>query len=182
MQNSISTSSAGCYYAIYFFATGTAKVLNDCKVISVSDETIESQLIMYRRIQIYAKILNSCIRDRIFLAMAQIGLLFQILTGFAFIAFGNMSDYTPGIYGVPYLCIFFLTVICFSIAGKFNQITMNWVAGTKWICKAKNNKMILKSLVTVRIQFGNNFVDPLTPLVEQQFCAAQRASLPLMRG
>lgn len=39
---------------------------------------------------------------------------------------------------------------------------------------------MLKSLGPLKIQFGNNFVEALTPLVVQEFCVQQTISLLLL--
>lgn len=160
--------TGGDYYINFFMTTAVVRLWLDCKVLTESGDTFENQVILYRRIQIYEKALNSCIRDRIFLTLALLGPLFQILSGFTLVEMANSSNYSTLLAcGLLYFTMLCLTLFCFSATGQVNQITVNWIAGRRAVCKTRVNRKTLKSLVSVRLQFGTNFVERLTPLVVQ---------------
>lgn len=175
--------TGGIYYVIYFLTPAISRLWLDCKALSESGKSFENQVISYRRVQIYEKTLNSCIRDRIFLTLALLGPLFQVVSGFALIELANTPNYsTLVVCGMLYFAMLCLTLACFSAAGQVNQITVNWITGRRVICKTRVNRKTLKSFVSARIQFGTNFVERLTPLVVQQFCVQETVSLILMRS
>lgn len=175
-------SLTATYYVILFLGTATSTLWLDCKALAESCATLEDQIILYRGIQIYEKIQNSCIRDRIFLTLALLGPLLQVLTGFAVIEVENSGNFSMSVVcGLLYCIMSSLTLFTFSITGQVNEVSLNWIAARRGLCKTKIERKTMRSLVAVRIQFGSNFVEGLTPLVVLQFCFQQTASLLLMR-
>ncbi|OXA41604.1 hypothetical protein Fcan01_23852 [Folsomia candida] len=171
------------YYAIIFLVMATSRLWLDCKNLSDSVAATEDQIIFYRRIQIYEKTLNSCIRDRIFLTLALLGPLFQVWVGYALIQVANSGNIVIlALCGVMYGAMFFMILFVFSVTGIVNRVSWYWIATRRMIGTKKVVRKTMKSLVPVRIQFGNNFVEPLTPLVVQEYCVRQTVSLLLLRG
>lgn len=169
------------YYAICFLTTTFSRLWLDCKVLTESRDNFEDQVKIYRKIGIFEKILNSCIRSRIFLTLALLGPAFQILTGFALIEVVNSPDLSILLAcRVIYVGVVAVTLICFSVAGQVNQISGSWITGRRAICKSRADRQQLRSLVPLRIQFGTNYVEALTPLVVQEFCVQQTASLLIL--
>lgn len=172
----------GAYYVIIFLGMTTSRLWLDCKILTASCATIQNQIIAYRRIQIFEKTLNSCIRDRIFLTLAFLGPLFQVLAGFALIEVANSKNISILVgCGLIYVVILIMTLLNFCVAGQINRLSLNWIKCRGRLCKSKIFTRKMKSLVSVRIQYGSNFVEALTPLVVQEFCVRQTTSLLLLR-
>lgn len=173
---------AGAYYGVFFQPPAISRLWLDCKTLIESPDIVENQFSVYRKIQIYEKTLNSSIRDRIFLLMALLCPLFQVLAGFASIVAANSGNFSILVVcGMLYCVVLSVTLISFSAAAKVSQITQIWIMSTRAKCKIKVDRKTLKSLVSLRIQFGMNFVEALTPLVVQEFCVQQTTSLLLLR-
>jgi hypothetical protein len=81
---------------------------------------------------------------------------------------------------IIYIAVFIFTVATFSFAAKINTMSNQWIKDSKPKCKRKLERRMRKSLMPLKLYFGNNFVDGLTPLVIQDFCARQTASLLLV--
>ncbi len=171
------------YYAIIFLVMTTSRLWLDCKNLSDSVAALEDQILFYRKIQIYEKTLNSCIRYRIFLTLALLGPLFQVSVGYALILVTNSGNIVIlALCWLMYFVMFSVSMVIFSVTGLVNRVSWYWIATRRVTCTRKVVRKAMRSLVPVRIQFGNNFVEPLTPLVVQEFCVRQTVSLLLLRG
>ncbi len=171
------------YYIMIFPVMATSRLWLDCKNLADSGAAIEDQILGYRKIQIYEKTLNSCIRYRIFLTLALLDPLFQVSVGYALILVTDSGNiFILALYGLIYCVMFSVSLLIFSVTGLVNQVSWYWIATRRVICTRKVVRKAMRCLVPVRIQFGNNFVEPVTPLVVQEFCVRQTVSLLLLRG
>lgn len=55
-----------------------------------------------------------------------------------------------------------------------------YLMGMKGKVKGKAEMKLLKSYAPLKVRFGGNFMDQLTPLVIQEFCSVQTANLLLL--
>lgn len=137
----------------------------------------------YRELQVLEKIVNAVIRD---IKFATFGYFFpgvQLFSCFVAITLSHDPDaniFRIGLFVAPYLAAVTLTLVTFSVAGNVIPISGEWILRYKERSKSALSKRICRSLAPLRIQFGNNFVEQLTPLVLQEFCIRQTASLLLL--
>lgn len=131
-------------------------------------------------VQIFEKCLNSCIRGRIFLVGALTIPAFQIIICNVAVKLFQSDKIIGLIFLLGYFLILLFTVVMFSVAAKVNTLSRNWLSRSKWNTCKKWDRKVHRSLTPLRLEFGNNFVDTLTPLVVQQFCVTETASFLLL--
>lgn len=139
----------------------------------------------YRKVQIFERILNDCTRKSIFLKTALLMPSLQIFISFAVIMMYH-SDQVDAIVTVLFLSVYLFdlafTLQIFSAAAKANASSSKWIESCKGTAKNKYERKFQKSLISLKLMFGNNFVEVLTPLVVQEFCVRQMMSfLVIMR-
>lgn len=137
----------------------------------------------YRKLQVLEKIMNSMIRKRIFAVNGYVFPFVQMMLCFIAIKLFQVPDVNilrGGMFLLSYFGVLAFTLVTFSVAGNVIRISSRWILGYKGRCKSSVGKRLYWSLVPLRVQFGNNFVEPLTPLVVQEFCIRQTASLLLL--
>lgn len=133
----------------------------------------------YQKLGIFEKCLNACTRSRIFFASAlgipaaQIVLCYMAIKLFR----SNENDeYKASLFLWVYFMVLFFTMILFSGAAKINNLSRDWIVSCKWDFKKKYERAVHESLAPLRLEYGNNFVERLTPLVVQEFCMRQTIS------
>ncbi|OXA40964.1 hypothetical protein Fcan01_24333 [Folsomia candida] len=136
----------------------------------------------YRKVQVFEKLLNACTRERIFLKTAILAPTFQIMLSVVSIKMIQMGQ---GIFAVMFTWVYFFalgfTLLAFSAAAKVFGASQEWISGCKLAAdKSKCARRFHKSLRPLRLQFGNNFVEVLTPLIVQEFCVSQAISFLLV--
>lgn len=172
--------SAG-YYAIILLLTGTIFIWMACETFIKRYEREAAQQVEYRRVQILEKLLNFCTRAQIFFMVALILPTFQIIIFSALINVLHAGHQFIAVALVfIYLCTLSFTLLTFTAAAKVYTVSKFWIAKCKGVEKKKYSIKLHKSLRPLRMQFGNNFVEILTPLVVQEFCLRQTISLLLM--
>lgn len=139
----------------------------------------------YRELQIFEKLLNSCVLSRIFPSMAWLGPIVQIMGTFALIKFhGGMNPFHVAFVVTETVIMAGCNLILFSGAGRIYGKSCEWLVLVKngKIGDIQNNvgRKVLKSMPPLRVWFSGNFVDRLTPLVIQQFCMLQTMNLLLL--
>lgn len=139
----------------------------------------------YEKLKVYEKLLNSCIRSRIFLVTALVVPSLQILlscTGIHSLHSDDTNKIQAILFLWTYIVILVFSILLFSAAGRINESSQKWIAECKRRCRNRVEKRRQMSLVLLRLEFGNNFVEPLTPLVVQEFCVRQTVSFLLLRS
>ncbi|XP_035711269.1 uncharacterized protein LOC118436774 [Folsomia candida] len=171
------------YYVIIELLTGVIFLWIECQVFIRKCEAGLTSQIEYRKVQMFEKILNACTRNTIFLKTALLTPSLQIFVSFAVITM-HLSNQVDSLVTAMFLLIYLFdlafTLQIFSSAAKVNTASRKWIKS----CKGKNTKKIErkihKSLAPLRLMFGNNFVEVLTPLVVQEFCVTQMISFLLI--
>lgn len=123
------------------------------------------------------------IRGRIFAVFGYLIPFVQLMLCFVAIKVLHSSEgniLRACIFICPYICILSLTLVAFSVAGNSIRFSEKWICGYKGRSNSATRKRVCRSLPPLKVQFGNNFVEPLTPLVVQEFCIRQTTSLLLM--
>ncbi|OXA55113.1 hypothetical protein Fcan01_11526 [Folsomia candida] len=171
-------SVSAAHYGISTTGTGIASLWLYCKELEITEHAKKFR--SYRNLKILEKIVNACIRNRIFLAIALGGPLVQVLVGYTIIQIANSPNVTflAG-SSVIYVSIFATTMFYFSIAAQVNRMSKDWIKRQLRVLQKKEGRR-LQSLMSIRIEFGNNFVETLTPLVVQGFCINETVSLLLL--
>lgn len=176
----INITLAASYYLIQVLLHGVAFLLIDFIIFVKQYENEISKIVEYKMVQIFEKCLNSCIRGRIFLVGALTIPAFQIIICNVAVKLFQSDKIIGLIFLLGYFLILLFTVVMFSVAAKVNTLSRNWLSRSKWNTCKKWDRKVHRSLTPLRLEFGNNFVDTLTPLVVQQFCVTETASFLLL--
>lgn len=138
----------------------------------------------YRQLQIFEKIINTTFRTRVFLPVLCALPLIQIFSGAAFlILFHSESGLTLSILINAWLDAAFAGIISLSAGSVIYTRTKDWILGLFGQDGRKSyGRRVVRSYRPLRLEFGSNYIDRLTPLVIQEFCVRNTASLLLMRG
>lgn len=132
----------------------------------------------YGKLIVLEKWINSCMRRRVFLTIAFVVPNVQLLFGFMSIKVLNSEDDDMSRKAMlPYLywTLMMFTMLTFTSAAKVNTLSKSWLKKLK--LDRTHDRKVLKSLMPLKLEFGNNFVERLTPLVIQEFCVTQMTSL-----
>lgn len=130
----------------------------------------------YRQLQIQEKIHNSSYRKKILPVSIFSITLVQILSGFAFLAlFHDASIFQLSSFLILYVDSFLAGMIIFTWPALLYEKTEDWLNRVK--PRPRENmkyfQRVHKSFRPLRLEFGNNFIDKLTPIVIQEFCVRQ---------
>lgn len=121
--------SVGGVFSFIILATCISDLWLECRCL-VKNNIFKNQIMFYRELQIFEKILDSCIRGRIFLTFALFSPLLQIMACFAMIKIlldgGNL--YIIAIFVMIYIVMLLLTLLIFSTAAQISKITTTWIA------------------------------------------------------
>lgn len=164
------------YHGLVLLIPSITFILSDLKYLKTG-------ISGYRKLQVLEKIVNSVIRDRIFATYGYFLPFVQLSLCFMAIKIWQSPDANiarMAIFVSPYLGLLTFTMVAFSVAGNVIRISAEWILRFKGKNKSAFKRRVCRSLAPLRIQFGNNFVEQLTPLVIQEFCIRQTASLLLV--
>ncbi|OXA54522.1 hypothetical protein Fcan01_10598 [Folsomia candida] len=170
-------------YSAFSLVTGILILHTECKSFFLDRRlnSVEKWLRNYRELQVLEKILNSALRERILPAIILVLPVSQILSCLVFVILLKDSKViSSAMFFIFYLECLGVTMLILSFAANMFVKTGKWVSQLS-PGQSKTHRRIVKSLQPVKVQFGNNFVDALTPLVFQQFCATQTASLLVLK-
>jgi hypothetical protein len=167
-------------YAAYFLMAGLLAMLFEIEKMQTSYK--KDQIQVYRKLQVFEALLNSSVRFYIFPVTILIAPIIQILAGFATIHLHNQL----GISLLIFLTLAFIegTFVDVLFLTGAKQV---YVKSYEWLSKMRRihgmdriRRRVLKSMLPLRVWFGNNWVDRTTPLVLQQFCSIQTTNLLLL--
>ena len=136
----------------------------------------------YREIQVSENLYNCLVRWRIFPTTIVIAMVIQIFTCFILLA------YVDKVATVIHLIILvaallenvFFSLSFLSVSGRLHSKSKTWIQHAKQGNLSKYQRKCLKSFKCVRIYFGTNFVDEMTPIRVQMFCITTAIKLLLM--
>ncbi|OXA45375.1 hypothetical protein Fcan01_20176 [Folsomia candida] len=169
------------YYLVTVLLTGTAFLWMEFGTFVKQWEVEIADNTGYRRVQVLEKLLNACIRDKIFFRTAILIPTLQIVISFAAIKLLHSGhELIAGVFMWSYLLALSFTLLMFSVAAKVYGMSQKWITDCRGDSRTKYAKKFDRSLRPLRLQFGNNFVEVLTPLVVQEFCLRQMMSLLLV--
>lgn len=142
----------------------------------------ELNLIKYRKLQVLEKLINSCVRGRIFPVLAVTAPYVQVMCVFVAVKFhfSLETSHLVALLMLVFLSVLF-NVIVFSGAGHIHIKSCRWLVAAKIQYKShKIRSRVIKSMIPLRIWFSSNFVSDLTALVVQHFCICQTMNLLLL--
>ncbi|XP_021953388.2 uncharacterized protein LOC110850231 [Folsomia candida] len=170
---------SGGFYSIYTLMAGTIHLWIELKKIC-EDNTVKFSK-RYRQVQVFEQLLNSCTRFRIFPVFAATVPGIQIITTYACVKHFDAMQLTH------LLVVFFgmvdgilFNMVLFTGSAKLYSKSADYLDGVRIRARGKLETRFARSLTQVRLRFGNNFVDELTPLVVQHFCSIQIVNLLLL--
>ncbi len=170
----------GSFYMVYVLMAGLIYVLQETDKVS----TIHNQggFFEYRKLQVLEQHLNSCIRSFIFPSIAFVVPCTQIVAAFAICRLHNSMETSMLIF----LMVVFSETFCINIL-LFSGAKKAHIQSEKWLLKMwelnrkdKIQRRVVKSMLPLRMWFGSNWVDRMTPMVIQQFCSIQTSNLLLV--
>ncbi|OXA41637.1 hypothetical protein Fcan01_23883 [Folsomia candida] len=112
----------------------------------------------YRKLQVMESVLNGAIRSKLFPILLIISPCMQIIATFAVIKFQHVMP----------------------AAGATYRTSCYYLKSLKGMVNNSLETKLLKSYTPLKIRFGSNFMDELTPLIIQQFCTMQTINLLLL--
>lgn len=174
----------GIHYILFSQIAGLVLLLGKCELfIKLNPNDIPILVSGYRKLQISERIHNSTFRV-VILPVCIFGLpLIEILIGFAIIVlFYETNWFQLVIILVLYLGITVFGLIILTFASSICTKTEGWLKLLKHRVGRNGRywKRVHKSFRPLRLEFGNNYVDRLTPIVMKEFCLRQTASMLLL--
>lgn len=174
----------GAHYGLFFHISGQVLFLGRCQEL-VSSKNMEVGALVkgYRQLQVWEKIHNSSYRGRILLISIFAIPMLQILSGFGVITlFHNANLFQIFTFLVTYLDAVVFGLAISTFASTIYVKSEGWIRNVKPRSgkNARYLRRVHKSFRPLRLELGNNFVDGMTPLVMQEFCISQTASLVLL--
>lgn len=167
-------------YVIYIFFVGLLFLWEkSTKLFQIKGSKFS--LKKYRELEVIERLFNSCVGPKIFPLIAFFAPMIQIISVFICI---QLHDTLPSsqlmIVAVVAVNVPMLDLLFFTGAQKIHTESQKWLKEMGRIDGNKMNRRKLRSMAPLRIWFGNNYVDYLTPLVIQQFCSIQTMNLLLL--
>lgn len=166
------------FYVVLVLLTDFIFLWIECGIFISNNVSSKIYQIEYRKVQVLEKVLNACTRKSIFLKTAFLMPTFQMFMSFVTIILYHSEN--QSFMSVAFLWVYFLTLsvtlLIFSAAAQIYRMSENWVGSCKFGKRKSWERKFRKSLIPLRLQFGNNFVEVLTPLVVQEFCIRQTIS------
>ncbi|OXA48557.1 hypothetical protein Fcan01_16209 [Folsomia candida] len=152
-------------------------------------ENICHEIEKYRKLQVTQAYVNLCVRNRIFPSGAYVGPLIQIMASLIFLKYHDTVNLTYlAFVSAIFADAFVLNLVWFGGAGLVYSKSKAWLRKMRMQVGNVNIDMdgimvtrkLLKSMCPIKVWFGTNFVDELTPLIIQQFCTLQTIDFLLL--
>lgn len=176
-------ASVGCaYYMQTVLLTGVAFLWVECRTFIWNCAKGSAEQIVYRKLQVLERVLNVCTRKGVFLKGALLVPTLQIILAvITIVAYHKGQNLMLVLFlALLYIVMLSFTLFLFSAAAQVYGITEQWIKRCKFGRRKGWERKFQKSLTPLRLQFGNNFVEMLTPLVVEQFCMGQTISILMM--
>ncbi|OXA44433.1 hypothetical protein Fcan01_20768 [Folsomia candida] len=162
LQASVATG----YHLVTVLLTGVIFLWIECGDFIQRHQMEIAHQIEYRRVQALEKLLNACTREQIFLKTAMLIPTCQMMTSFVAVKMTHLGhDLIAVALMWLYLMTLAFTLLTFSAAAKLYGVSQKWITDCKGTGRKKYARKFQRSLRPLRLEFGNNFVEVLTPLV-----------------
>lgn len=178
------TLICGAHYGLFCHISGQAILWGRCQeLLNSKNKNVDFLVKGYRQLQIQEKIHNSSYRGRILPIVIFAIPLFQILSGFGLIVLFDKTNFVQiSIFLITYLDALVFGIVVLTFASSIYLKSEFWIRNVRQRI-GKNSgyfQRIHKSFRPLRLEFGNNYVGRMTPLVMQEFCILHTASLVLL--
>lgn len=137
----------------------------------------------YRMLQVFESLLNSTVRYRVWPALTAYLPALHVLGAVACIKFHKHLALPNFVFVISVSIIVAVTeLIFYTGCSKIYGNSLSWLSCVKsgGMKMNKVERKMVRSMQPLRIWFGSNFVDELTPLVIQNFCTDQTVSVLLL--
>ncbi|OXA54677.1 hypothetical protein Fcan01_11858 [Folsomia candida] len=169
---------SGSFYILYVVFAGICSVL---KYTGATFSHCPGSISKYRILHVATSHVNDCIRHTLFPVCIVGPPILQFVGSFACIKLRHDISWPLfAMFPLIVLISFILTVMPLLAAGRIYVTSCQVVEGWRRSSHGKEERYrrrIVKSMKPLRIHFSGNFVDACTPLVVQDFCLRQIASL-----
>lgn len=138
----------------------------------------------YKELLVWGNLMNSCISERRMGFLMLVTPLLQIVSFCGLILSKSLLPTVQmGLFALLAIEAPIFNVFLLTAAGYTNKSSRVWLQRQKESKEGK--KMLWRKTVAamqpVKVHFGSNYVDPLTPLAVENFCWSSTASLVLLR-
>lgn len=129
--------------------------------------------------RVLERLMNSFLRRRIVLAIISSCALIEILMGSVLLAAGGVSIIIA-VFAIYYVEILLFLIVFLTFAANIYSQGLQIVRFYGKESNTKFEKKVCSSIMSMRIEFGNNFIDRLTPLVIQEKVTGETVSFSLL--
>lgn len=176
---------SGYLYAVFMLLSGIIFLWNESEKAFCSHGNCKRNKFMtkYRQLQVMEKVINSCIRFRIFPLHAMVSPTVQILSCYAIVKLHSSMElsHLVSLLVTAFVSFVFGNLIVFGGAAMIYSKSCGCLVTAKdWHKNHKIHKRVMHSMTPLKCWFGSNYVDFLTPLVIQHFCISQTINLLLL--
>lgn len=138
----------------------------------------------YKELLVWEKLMNACISGRMMAVVMAVIPVVQVLSSCGLIlVHSNVSLVQNAFLLFIMIEAIVFVVFLLTAAGVGYKKSIQWLqrqrAGRKW--RERVWRKTIASFPPIKIHFGSNFVDPLTPLVVEDFCWDATISLVMLR-
>lgn len=178
----------GAQYAVFFLVPGILFLYRECHNFINQKKLKTLKFDGFRCLQVLEKIVNQSFQKRIYLSAVFLLHLLEILATVAVIKYWRVLNIASKIfYAIVGFDSGLVSIVNMSFSAKIYSTTLAWLKGQNGVMKFSKGKYgfkwerrFIRSCLPLRMRFGDNFVDVLTPLVMQNFCSSQIATLLLV--
>jgi hypothetical protein len=156
----VRTILGAVYYSCFILIFGFINIwieLQELQIIKSDKKSFR----MFQRVRIFEKVLNDCVRGRIFQFVAFFLLFIQIFFGFIFIHMFRLASTNIINIVVLFLiyCVsLFYSILVFSTTAKIFTNSEKWIKN-KNHGKKKHVRKLFRSVLPLRVNFCKNFVE-----------------------
>lgn len=176
---------SGGYYAVFILLPSVIYLWTELAKISDVLANFDVFKTTYEKLRVFETALNSATAGRIFKTIALVFPFNQIEISFTCIKLHQSGDVNLGklaFFLLTYLDFLAFCLLVFTATAKINTLSKKRISQFGRKIKSKVDKKVMRGMSPLRIKFGDNFVEAITPLIIQEFCIRQLISLLIVSG
>ncbi|OXA56473.1 hypothetical protein Fcan01_08673 [Folsomia candida] len=171
----------GFFYLIHVVFATTGRMVDYLEIIRSSSS---DNLHIYKALQILEAQLNDYVRLRVMPAFISLVPVIEVLSLFVIIKLHGQVP-LPGFLLFPqgFITTGSALIVYETVAAILNTKSAQTIGkwGQQEIYRGKVKRREVRSLRSLMVKFGANYIDKGTPLVTQNFCVSQTVSMLLMK-
>lgn len=169
--------TTGAFHYISFSLLMITILWGNCQRFLKPPRNLEA----FRQSQVEERVLNACFRGRVLPMEVLVAPLLQIFIGVAVITLFHTAHWiVVSVLVILFVDAVVLVLIPLSAGSVIYSRTQDWIKGVQCGNGNKYLRRVARSLRPLRLEFGGNYLDTLTPLIVEEFCWRQTASLLLL--